>query len=89
MIAKIRSRCKDAAGCVPFDGHRFQPLAAVYPVGLLPLAEHQLRIGEYSMREFVERALSEGSIHTLHLEPVECTHFTNMNFPHEWANVNV
>ena len=85
MIAKIHSRCRGDAGCVPFDGHGFQPLGAIYPVSLLPVAEYQLQIGKYSMREFVDRAISEGFIDTLQLDPIECTHFTNMNFPHEWA----
>ncbi len=85
MIAKIHSRCKDAVGCVPFDDHGFQPLGAMYPVGLLPVAEYQLQIGRYSMHEFVERAISEGFIDTLQLDSAECTQFTNMNFPHEWA----
>lgn len=88
MIAKILSRCKEAAGCVPVDGHGFQPLGAAYPVSLLPLAEHLLRIGRYSMREFVGQALSEGFIQTLQLEPVEHIYFTNINLPQEWADIS-
>jgi molybdenum cofactor guanylyltransferase len=88
MIAKILSRCEEAAGCVPFDGHRFQPLGAAYPVSLLPLAEHLLSIGRYSMQELVGQAISEGLVQTMQLEPAEHVYFTNINLPHEWANIS-
>jgi molybdopterin-guanine dinucleotide biosynthesis protein A len=86
MIAKILSRCTEGTGCVPFDGRRFQPLGAAYPVGLLPLAEHLLRIERYSMQEFVGQAISEGFIQTLQLEVNEHIYFTNINLPREWAD---
>ena len=88
MVGKILSQCKDAAGCVPIYGHRFQPLGAAYPVSLLPLAEHLLSIGRYSMRDFVGQAISEGFVQPLQLELDEHIYFTNMNRPHEWAAIS-
>ena len=88
MIGKIISRCNEGVGCVPFDGHGFQPLGAAYPISLLPLAEHLLRLGRYSMQEFVRQAMSEGFIQPLELEPAEHIYFTNMNFPQEWAEIS-
>ena len=88
MIGKILSRCENAAGCVPFDRNGFQPLAAAFPSRLLPLAEHLLRTGRYSMQEFVGQAISEGFIQTLQLEQAEQTYFTNMNHPHEWTGIS-
>jgi molybdopterin-guanine dinucleotide biosynthesis protein A len=88
MIAKITSRCNEAVGCVPFDGHGFQPLGAAYPISLLPLAEHLLDIGRYSMQEFVSRAMSEGFIQPFELGPAEHIYFTNTNFPQEWAEIS-
>jgi molybdopterin-guanine dinucleotide biosynthesis protein A len=89
MIRKILSRCNEATGCVPFDLHGFQPLAAAYPIGLLPLAEHLLNKGRFSMQEFVMQAKTEGLIHSLELEPAEYTFFTNMNLPSEWAEIDL
>ena len=88
MIGKIVSRCKLATGCVPFDLCGFQPLAAAYPVGLLPLAEHLIEEGRYSMQEFVMQAQTEGLIQPLELEPAEYTYFTNMNLPSEWTEIS-
>jgi molybdenum cofactor guanylyltransferase len=88
MIGKILSRCENAAGCVPFDRNGFQPLGAAFPSCLLPLAEHLLRTGRYSMQEFVGQAISEGFIQTLQLEQAEHIYFTNMNDPHEWTGIS-
>lgn len=87
MIGKIISRCNHAVGCVPFDDHVSQPLGTAYPVSLLPLAEHLLRKGKYSMQEFVGQAISEGFIQPLQLKPAEHIYFTNMNLPEEWVDI--
>ena len=88
MIRKIISRCNEAVGCVPFDDHGFQPLGAAYPVSLLPLAEHLLRNGRYSMQEFVRKAVNDGFIQPLQLEPAEHLYFTNVNLPQEWIGIS-
>lgn len=88
MIGKILSRCENAAGCVPCDRNGFQPLGAAFPISLLPLAEHLLRTGRYSMQEFVGQAIGEGFIHTLQLEQAEHVYFANMNHPHEWTDIS-
>ena len=87
MLGKIISQCKETVGCVPFDGNVFQPLGAAYPIGLLPLAEHLLCTGRYSMQEFVKQAINEGFIRPLELEPAEHVYFTNVNLPQEWAGI--
>ena len=88
MIGKIISRCSKDIGCLPFDCHGLQPLGAAYPISLLPHAEHLLRIGRYSMREFASKAITEGLIQPLELEPAEQIYFTNMNLPQEWAAIS-
>ncbi len=85
MIGKILSRCENDAGCVPSDRNGFQPLGAAFPVSLLSLAEHLLGIGQHSMQEFVRQAIRKGLIETLQLDQAEEVYFTNMNYPHEWA----
>jgi molybdopterin-guanine dinucleotide biosynthesis protein A len=88
MIRKIVSRCRTTVGCVPIDDLGFQPLAAAYPIGLLALAESQLRAGQHSMREFVELAMNEGFIQPLQLDPAEQMYFTNTNLPSQWAGLS-
>jgi molybdopterin-guanine dinucleotide biosynthesis protein A len=87
MICKILSRCNNAVGCVPFNDHGFEPLGAAYPTSLLPVAEHLLSIGRYSMQEFVCQAVSQGFIQTMQLKLAEHIYFANMNLPHEWAEL--
>jgi molybdopterin-guanine dinucleotide biosynthesis protein A len=88
MIRKIISQCNQAVGCVPFNGHGFEPLGAAYPIGLLPIAEHLLRTGRYSMQEFVKQAMNEDFIRPLELEPAEHIYFTNVNLPQEWTDIS-
>jgi molybdopterin-guanine dinucleotide biosynthesis protein A len=88
MLRKILSRCSPSVGCVPFDGHGFQPLGAAYPIGLLPLAEHFLQQRRYSMQQFVAQAIGEGFIQPLQLETAEHIYFTNVNLPQEWAGIS-
>lgn len=87
MIATILSRCDQASGCVPIDRQGFQPLCAAYPKGLLRVAEHLLRMGENSMHEFVGKAIDEGLLCTLKVEPPDYGCFANANLPDEWTGI--
>ena len=89
MILKILSRCENGAGCVPFDGDRFQPLGAAYPISLQQLAEHMVSVGRFSMQDFVAQAVSEGYLKTLHLERADHIYFTNINLAQEWAELSI
>jgi molybdopterin-guanine dinucleotide biosynthesis protein A len=52
----------DGRGVIPRRQQRFEPLAAIYPIGSLTLAEEELREGNYSMQNFVARAVSKGLV---------------------------
>jgi molybdopterin-guanine dinucleotide biosynthesis protein A len=86
MLRKIASQCGDDLGCVPFNDHGFEPLAATYFRHQLPLAEGMLAAGRYSMREFVKEAVSRGLALPLKLEPAELLYFMNCNRPSDWAD---
>jgi molybdopterin-guanine dinucleotide biosynthesis protein A len=86
MLKKIVSRCEDDLGCVPVDDRGFEPLAAVYPKQLLPLAEELLAAGRYSMQEFVMEAVERGLVRALQLEPAEQLFFINCNRPSDCAD---
>ncbi len=88
MLGKILSRCEGDAGCVPLDAGRYEPLAAVYPGRLLPLAEERLAAGRYSMRELVEEAIERGLMRSIPIEAGERIHFLNCNCPSDLARLS-
>jgi molybdopterin-guanine dinucleotide biosynthesis protein A len=69
----------DGRGIVPRRQQRFEPLAAIYPIGSLTLAEEELREGNYSMQNFVARALSKGLVTEHVISQDEEPLFRNIN----------
>ena len=69
----------DGRGVVPRRQQRFEPLAAIYPIGSLTLAEEALREGNYSMQNFVARALSKGLVTEHVISQDEEPLFRNIN----------
>jgi molybdopterin-guanine dinucleotide biosynthesis protein A len=58
---------------------RFEPLAAVYPQGALPLARECLRSGDCSLQNFVRLAIGQGLLHTREPRLDEERLFLNLN----------
>lgn len=68
-------------GIVPFlDGH-FEPLAAVYPRSVLPLAERCLAESDHSMQHFIRLSVAEGLLTSLPLSEADRVLFQNANTP--------
>nr|WP_161557119.1 molybdenum cofactor guanylyltransferase [Acidisarcina polymorpha] len=86
MLHKILCKCTSTSGCVPMEGERYQPLAAVYPKGAQQLIESHLAQGKYSMQGFVRDALEAGLVQSLPLESSEVIYFTNWNQPSDWQS---
>ena len=76
-IAASRPGC----GAVVKHGDYFEPLAAVYPVTLLPLAEQMLREGRLAMQEFIRRGMAADMMQELPAPPEAAQWFTNWNTP--------
>ena len=72
--------CGSGKGAVPVTD-RFEPLAAVYPVAALGLAESLLKSGRYSLQDFARSCLTEGLIIEHPVCPAETTLFLNINTP--------
>jgi len=73
-------------GVVVRNGPRHEPLAAVYPPGLLEIARHRARIGHFSLQGLVREGLERGlldevTLHGLGDWPEEV--FTNLNTPED------
>lgn len=58
----------------------FEPLAAVYPRELLPLADGHLTAGRLSLQDLIRRGIAEGLMRSVST-PVEALWFTNWNAP--------
>jgi molybdopterin-guanine dinucleotide biosynthesis protein A len=69
----------DGRGAVPRRQQRFEPLTAIYPIGSLTMAEEELREGNYSMQNFVARALSKGLVTEHVISQDEEPLFRNIN----------
>ena len=77
--------CTDNVGAIPYQGDRFEPLAAVYPISALRLAENCLRSGNYSLQRFAVGCVSEGIAHARQIEASQESFFLNVNTPEDLA----
>lgn len=72
-------------GCVPFLDNRPEPLAAVYPVSSLALAQH--RHGEFSLRSLVQELLASGKARSRLVPPGDRAYYLNINWPDQVAHL--
>jgi molybdopterin-guanine dinucleotide biosynthesis protein A len=79
----LRELLAHEAGIVPHLELRFEPLAAVYPVTALSLAQSCLDSGDYSLQRFVSRCAAEALVRLKTITPAEEPFFLNMNTPED------
>ncbi len=72
--------CEHDRGVVPMT-EQLEPLAAVYPIAALALAEEQLRSGQYSLQPFVRRCLECELMRPRQIGPGDPEAFFNLNTP--------
>ena len=68
-------------GEVPRGPAGYEPLAAVYTATCAPLAAQALRSGDFSMQNFVRRAIDQGLLAEREISATEMTLFANLNTP--------
>ena len=56
-----------------------EPLAAVYPAEILPLAEAQIADGRLAMRDLVTLGIMEGLLQERRISKSEVVFFANLN----------
>jgi molybdenum cofactor guanylyltransferase len=78
----LRGRCADRIGVIgeTADG-KFEPLAAIYPQAILPLARAALADGELSLQQLVRRAVEAGLLRSQPIGADEQRYFENWNEP--------
>lgn len=72
-----------ANGVVPFLDDHFEPLAAIYPRRVLPLAERCLADSDHSMQHFIRQCVAEGLLTPQPLRAEDRPFFRNANTPRD------
>ncbi len=80
-FATLLADCAPGRGAVGRNGKWFEPLAAVYPRELLPLARAALARRELSLQKLLTAAEAQGLLQVREITVVEVPLFTNWNEP--------
>ncbi|MGZ5538693.1 MAG: molybdenum cofactor guanylyltransferase [Chthoniobacterales bacterium] len=86
-LTALLTDCLEDRGVVPRLGDRFEPLAAIYPASVLPLAEGCLATGTYSLQKFVRACLAGEFVRPRDVSSSDERFFFNMNTPEDFAVV--
>ncbi len=78
-FATLGAHCGPGVGAVGRRGDFFEPLAAIYPREILPLAWDALVRGEYSLQTLLARAVSAGLMRVHPISDDEVPQFENWN----------
>ncbi len=73
--------CAPGCGAVGRNGKWFEPLAAIYPRGLLPLARAALERRELSLQKLLAAGVAQGLLRVREISADEAPLFANWNEP--------
>ncbi|MEO5720392.1 MAG: molybdenum cofactor guanylyltransferase [Chthoniobacterales bacterium] len=79
-LRTLLERCGIGRGLIPMTD-RMEPLAAVYPIEALALAEEQLSLAEFSLHRFADRCVAGGLMQRGPVAPADRPLFFNLNTP--------
>jgi len=83
FLQSLLARCSSECGIVVRHGEYFEPLAAVYPKKLQPLASEHLAHSRYAMQDFVREGIRAGLLCEVPLEEKDVSLFQNVNCPED------
>lgn len=88
ILRELIDLCEPGVGVIPAyrNSAFFEPLAAVYPVEILPLVGRWLDAGKRSMQELIPEAIREGLLKQFEIRPVDASRFMNVNCPKDWVD---
>jgi FdhD protein len=72
-------------GVVLRAAHGFEPLAAMYPLAMMPLMEAAMEVGELSLQRVIETAVQQGLLHVIEMASEDVPFFHNVNTPQDIA----
>ena len=80
-FSALAAECAPGTGIVGRRGEFFEPLAAIYPREIMPLAWAALAHGELSLQKLLAAAAEQGLMRPRDITPVEEPLFLNWNEP--------
>ena len=80
-FASLLAECAPGVGVVGRHGNFFEPLAAVYPRELLPLAQAALAKRDLSLQHLLASGVAQGRLKVREISPGEVAWFENRNEP--------
>lgn len=88
FFSDLLTECTAQRGAViSLEGDYFEPLAAVYPLTMLALAEEQIASGRLAMQGFIRRGMERGLMRCVHAA-AEAQWFANLNTPGDLGRSN-
>jgi molybdopterin-guanine dinucleotide biosynthesis protein A len=83
-FAGLSQDCGPGVGAVGRRDNFFEPLAAIYPREILPLAWEALVHGHYALQPLLARAVADGLMRVHEITPAEAPWFENWNEPQDF-----
>lgn len=80
-LVALLADCTAGVGAVGRSGKFFEPLAAIYPRELLPLAQAALARRELSLQKLLAAGVAQGLLRVREISAAEAPLFTNWNEP--------
>jgi molybdenum cofactor guanylyltransferase len=80
---RLRAECSPGAGAVGQRETFFEPLGAIYPREIMPLAWSALSAGRYGLQPLLAEALAQGLVRAHGMGREEAAWFENWNEPQE------
>ncbi len=87
FLRTLLAACRPGRGAVVQREGFYEPLAAIYPKSLAPLAAERLRNGAHAMQGFVRAAVANGALAAVKVAPDEARYFANFNTPDDLAKL--
>lgn len=70
-------------GVVPHGPRGYEPLAALYPRGLLPRVEAALAEGRLSLQHLIDKSVQQADLKKVEISPADLPQFANWNTPQD------
>jgi len=83
FLRRLAARCRAGRGVAPRTRQGLEPLAALYPQAMQPIASAMLQEGRAAMTEFVRRGVEVGLVDEWACPPADEVWFLNWNGPED------
>ena len=83
FLNRMLSFATPEKGVVPIMDGFYEPLAAIYPVTLLPLVQAAVEQKSFRLQDLMKAAVDQGLLSTYEIEPQERPLFRNLNRPQD------